>query len=231
MADPRKLPSLEQWAKELAEREAATLNPRPVDSQGVDRISGDPNRGGVASPLPIQQSEGPNNRGDGRRGVEEKGGADSQGDNRLPEPPASVQPPVAEAGASIFASSDNILKTIAQRFKAAREIGKVGAWRQLQSDLMDAMPYVVPIFIPLKDIIQLCADIEKEIKGSTSQAGRSNEEILADFLGGGESLSTIPIPMAPIDYDLKETLDTSDIVGEVNDGDNFSPPIPPPAQP
>jgi len=74
------------------------------------------------------------------------------------------------------------------KFVELREQQKVGAWKQLQSDLMRAAPFIVPHIIPLKDVIQIAADIEKEIKGSTAQVGRSNEELLADFLNGGSSI-------------------------------------------
>jgi len=74
------------------------------------------------------------------------------------------------------------------KFVELRETGKVGAWKQLQSDLMRAAPFIVPAIIPLKDVIQIAADIEKEIKGSTAQVGRSNEELLSDFLNGGEAI-------------------------------------------
>jgi hypothetical protein len=239
MADPRKLPSLEQWAKELAEREQATLNPRPADIQNLDGLSRDSNPGGGGSqtiPGKPKQGPSPDNRGDGGSGVKEEGGASSQGDNRLSEPSAPLSPTIPATGASIFTSSDNVLKKIADRFNEAREIGKVQAWRQFQRDLMDASPYIVPLLIPYKDLVQLCADIEKEIKGSTSQAGKSNEELLADFLSGGASLpENIPVPLAPVDYSLEESLDTSDIVGKVDDGDSrensIPPPIPPPSQP
>lgn len=239
MADPRKLPSLEQWAKELALREQETLNPRPADLKGLDGFSRDPNLGRNSSPEGTkgEQGQGPNNRGDGRSRTQEERGAGSQGDNRLPEPPASLPPTIPEGeGARVFSTADNILKKIADRFNEAREIGKVQAWRQFQRDLMEASPYIVPIFIPYKDLVQLCADIEKEIKGSTSQVGKSNEELLADFLAGGASLpDSIPVPAAPIDYNLEESLDTSDIVGAVDDGvdreNSIPPPIPPPSQP
>lgn len=240
MADPRKLPSLEQWAKELAEREQAALNPRPADIQNLDGLSGDPNLRGGSSPTPAskpEQGPSPDNRGDGGSGAKEERGTSSQGDNRLSEPPASLPPAISEGeGARVFSTADNILKKIADRFNEAREIGKVQAWRQFQRDLMEASPYIVPIFIPYKDLVQLCADIEKEIKGSTSQVGKSNEELLADFLSGGASLpDNIATPPAPVDYNLEESLDTSAIVGEVDDeGDrenSIPPPIPPPSQP
>lgn len=75
------------------------------------------------------------------------------------------------------------------KFVELREQQKVGAWKQLQSDLMRAAPFIVPHIIPLKDVIQIAADIEKEIKGSTAQVGRSNEELLSNFLNGGDAIT------------------------------------------
>ena len=87
-----------------------------------------------------------------------------------------------------FLTGDHILKAIMDKFVELREQQKVGAWKQLQSDLMRAAPFIVPHIIPLKDVIQIAADIEKEIKGSTAQVGRSNEELLSDFLNGGDTI-------------------------------------------
>lgn len=241
MAFPGKLPTLEQWTAELAAREKESLNSRPADLKSVDGLSRDPNLRGDSPSEGAKREQGPspNNRGDGGSRTQEERGASSQGDNRLSEPPASLSPAIPEIPAgqgAVFSTADNILKKIADRFNEAREIGKVQAWRQFQRDLMEASPYIVPIFIPYKDLVQLCADIEKEIKGSTSHVGKSNEELLADFLSGGASLpENIATPSAPVDYNLEESLDTSDIVGAVDDEsdreNSIPPPIPPPSQP
>lgn len=68
---------------------------------------------------------------------------------------------------------------------------------------MEATPYICPGIIPYKDAIQLVADIEKELKGTTQQTGKSNEEILASFLSGSD---IIPVPPVPTP---REELDTS----------------------
>jgi L-cysteine desulfidase len=72
----------------------------------------------------------------------------------------------------------------------------------LQTDLMNAMPYLVPVIIPLKDLLNLVADIEKEIKGSTVQAGKSNEELLREYLSGSQELLT--------DQTVQDSIDTHD---------------------
>lgn len=200
MAESRKLPSFEQWARDLDQ----TANSRPADSQGLDGGSSDPNLGGASSSAGREeQGEGVNNRGDGGRGTPQEGGGSGTGNPGLPIPPASLPPSIPPSGAPVFTTADNILKKIADRFNQAREEGKVQAWRQFQRDLMEASPYLVPIFIPYKDLVQLCADIEKEIKGSTVQAGKSNEEVLADFLNGGSSLEGVQIPGPPADYNAE----------------------------
>ena len=198
-------PTTIQFPSIPAERSVKSRRP---SGKGMDRLSGDSNSLGEQRITEVP-SKGIDNRGDGGSRAKEESGASSQGDNRLPVSPASPSPlPTSEAGRSIFTSADNVLKTIADRFNAAREEGKVVAWRQLQKDLMDASPWIVPVFIPYKDLIQIVADIEKEIKGTTSSVGRSNEEILADFLSGGASLPDIIPPLPPVG------LDTAVIVGE-----------------
>lgn len=138
---------------------------------------------------------------DNRR--EPGGGGGGQGTEERPQGARVLPASGSNAPAtSLFTSSDNILKTIADRFIAARDLQKAAAWRQLQRDLMEATPYICPAIIPYKDAIQLVADIEKELKGTSQQTGRSNEEILASFLSGGDEIPVPPIP-API-----ETLDT-----------------------
>lgn len=191
------------------ERTPLPINPRPAPSQSLDRISGDPNFRGTNPRGPEQEEgSGADNRRDGRSGTTEERGAGSSGDSGLPISPTGAEglPPSSTTKGTIFTSADNILKKIAERFNEARENGKVQAWRQFQRDLMDASPYIVPHLIPYKDLVQLCADIEKEIKGSTSQVGKSNEELLAEFLTGGPALGEIAIPGPPADYNAAEEL-------------------------
>lgn len=70
---------------------------------------------------------------------------------------------------------------------------------------MEATPYICPVIIPYKDAIQLIADIEKELKGTSQQTGRSNEEILASFLAGSNEIPVppIPIPTETLDMPVK----------------------------
>jgi hypothetical protein len=175
------------------------LDPRPVNRQGVGGGRRDSNLS-RNSPISTQeQSSNSNQRVDGRRRGRAQEAGSGQGDRELSIPPTS----------NTFTASSNILETIATRFNQARENNRAGAWRQFQRDLMDASPFICPTLIPYKDLISVVADIEKEIKGSSSsQAGKSNEQLLADFLSGGSDLGLIPIPPAP------DTLDIGSIVGE-----------------
>jgi len=71
---------------------------------------------------------------------------------------------------------------------------------------MNASPHIVPILIPYKDLLSVVAEIEKEIKGSNAQAGRSNEELLTDFLSGGDMLGPISTPKPPAELDNSDIL-------------------------
>lgn len=171
--------------------------PGRASIEDLDAISGDSNTGrGKVTLATKKQGQGDNGRdpSGGRSGESQAEGL--AGPGRLPAPVPDSRP------ASPFEGSDNILKTIADRFIAARDLQKAPAWRQLQRDLMEASPYICPVIIPYKDLIQLVADIEKELKGTTQQTGRSNEEILASFLSGGDEIPVPPIP------EPTETLDT-----------------------
>ena len=159
-----------------------------------------------------EQGSNPNIRDDGGRRTRTQQTQGSKGDRELSIPSTSlpaIQPPEGSIRQAIapekpdnnpFLTGDHILKAIMDKFVELRENQKVGAWKQLQSDLMRAAPFIVPHIIPLKDVIQIAADIEKEIKGSTAQVGRSNEELLSDFLNGGDA--------------IKIGLDRGSIVGE-----------------
>lgn len=76
---------------------------------------------------------------------------------------------------------------------------------------MHASPFICPAVIPYKDLISIVSEIEKEIKGGTSQAGKSNEEIMADFLSGGGSLVVAEMDIGP-DLSRDKSLDKSGIV-------------------
>lgn len=62
---------------------------------------------------------------------------------------------------------------------------------------MAATPFICPHIIPYKDAISIISEVEKEIKGSNAQVGKSNEELMADFLTGGSALSVDIIPPVP----------------------------------
>src|SRR5438445_2219192 len=176
-------------------RRLKALDSGRAGSQGVDGIRRDPNRERTP-PAPQPQKEqgsSPQRRDDGPSRVREAEKGSPPGDRKLQQPPAKGSP---------FTATDNILKAIADRFNAAREFQKAGAWKQLQTDLMNASPFICPTLIPYKDLIQIVADIEKEIKGSSSnQTGKSNEELLSDFLNG---TGTIQV----------KSLDTPVMIGE-----------------
>lgn len=168
-------------------------------SEGMGELSSDSNSRGGASPTTKEQSKGDNRREPSRGG---------SGEDQEPSPAGPGGVPASGSNtpqSSLFTSSDNILKTIADRFIAARDLQKAGAWRQLQRDLMEATPYICPVIIPYKDAIQLIADIEKELKGTSQQTGRSNEEILASFLAGNNEIPVppIPIPTETLDMPVK----------------------------
>lgn len=178
-------------------RKLKAIDPRGANLQGVDRERSNPNRERIApvssSAAQKEQSSSPIRRDYGPSREREAQAGSPPGDRKLQQPPAS---PVKSTP---FSSSDNILKAIADRFNIARENGKAGAWKQLQTDLMNASPFICPTLIPYKDLIQIVADIEKEIKGSSSsQVGKSNEELMSDFLSG----------KGPIAIQIKESLDT-----------------------
>lgn len=176
------------------------LIPGGTDSQDLDSLSRDSNSHGgeVATG---EQGSNPNLRNNGGSGTGQAQASRPQGDRELPEPTTEVQ---------AFTTSDNILQVIAQRWDKARELNKVGAFRQLQRDLMNAAPYIVPNIIPYKDLIGIVTDLEKEIKGSTAQVGRSNEELLASFLSGKDGIPISVVPSPPPDLDIDVTIPVGD---------------------
>ena len=182
------------------------------DSQSVDGISRDPNSSGTSQPTVREKGKSSPPRG---RGPSPSGsGKEKEGDNEvnrgvptsLPNPSSSSNP---------FKQSDNILQAIADRFVEARKLQKAEAWRQMQVDLMYASPFICPAIIPYKDLIGIVSEIEKEIKGGTSQQGKSNEEIMADFLSGGGSLVITQMDIAP-DLERDKINDIIEIDGGAN---------------
>jgi hypothetical protein len=88
----------------------------------------------------------------------------------------------------------DILRNIGQRFVEARKLNKPEAWRQLQADIMTNLSSLCPFVLPLKDGLTACREIEDFCKGSTGQTGKSNEELLREFLQGkGELAQTQPL--------------------------------------
>lgn len=180
------------------------LDSRGVNSPFVDRDSRD------ADLIRIINSKGSkeqgsdlNLRGDGGSRNREKEARSPKGDRELSEP--------ASLPANPFTASSNILQDIAARFNAARELSKASAWRQIQTDLMNASPFICPGLIPYKDLLSAVAEIEKEIKGtSSSQTGKSNEELLASFLSGGPDLGFIPPPPSPKEIDNSGIVENGD---------------------
>lgn len=175
----------------------------PIDSRGpnlqaLDGVSGDSNAGGGAPGTgPRQEGQGESSHSDGRGGSGGRAGTESgaslEGDHGVRQPGA--RPKRENPFLALKADGAGILQTISERFNEARNESKAPAWKQFQQDLMDAAPFILHV-IPYKDIIQIASDIEKEIKGSTLQVGKSNEELLADFLTGGSSL---PVVLKPVD--------------------------------
>jgi len=170
-----------------------------ASSKSVDGKRGNPDGQRATPPAPkgagaAEQGSNPNRRVDGSSGTRKEEAKGTPFNRGVPEPTASSSP-------NPFTASSNILETIATRFNIAREQARSGAWKQLQTDLMNASPFICPALIPYKDLIQIVADIEKEIKGASSQIGKSNEELLANFLNGGDFIPvTIPeSPPEPID--------------------------------
>lgn len=183
------------------------------DSQSLDGISSNSNNPGVSLAKALK-----GNKGRGRGHGPERSGNNPQSNNegaRSEPAPSPAQTP----NNNPFRQSDNILQTIADHFVEARKLQKAEAWRQLQVDLMHASPFICPAVIPYKDLISIVSEIEKEIKGGTSQAGKSNEEIIAGFLSGQGSLVVVEMDIGP-DLSRDKSLDSHAIIkeGEGEDG-------------
>jgi len=166
------------------------------DRQGLDRAI--LSNQSASQPGDQGQGDKDNGRISSRGGDPPPSSGGNEGARGLPASSGEAQPDNPFHNAK----NGNILQVLADRFNIARAVGKLGAWRQLQTDLMNAMPYLVPVIIPLKDLLNLVADIEKEIKGSTVQAGKSNEELLREYLSGSQELLT--------DQTVQDSIDTHD---------------------
>src|SRR5438046_855603 len=193
----------------LAQRAEEALKPGGVNSPDLGTNSRNTHAIRIVNGQIVKgEGEGshPNNREHGGSGSGAPEAGSNEGARELPAPTTTASYP-----SNPFTASSNILETIAQRFNYARETNRAGAWRQFQQDLMNASPFICPALIPYKDLISVVAEIEKEIKGSSAnQAGKSNEELLADFLSGGAFLPTIPPPIPPEALDNPVTIANGD---------------------
>lgn len=188
-----------------------------ADSPSVDGERGDSHLSG-GSPVPAQEpSSDPNRRTPVRdRAGKEKASSPkgSDGVSDLSQLPRAFVPSTEDGGAG------NILQTIGQRFTEARKEQKAEAWRQLQSDLMNNAHWLCPVIIPLKDLIAAAREIEEFVKGSTGQVGRSNEELMAEFLSGGGNLAEgvpnpIPEEELSVPFKVEQALDNGSIISKV----------------
>lgn len=189
-----------------------------ADSPSVDGERLNSNSSGGASASPTKEpSSNPNRRTPVRdRAGKEKASSPkgSDGVSDLSQLPRAFVPSTEDGGAG------NILQTIGQRFTEARKEQKAEAWRQLQSDLMNNAHWLCPVIIPLKDLIAAAREIEEFVKGSTGQVGRSNEELMAEFLSGGGNLAEgvpnpIPEEELSVPFKVEQALDNGSIISKV----------------
>lgn len=90
--------------------------------------------------------------------------------------------PVSEGDTRRSAAA--ILDEIGRRFVEMHNVKKdyVGAYRQLQTDLMDNMGKLCPYAITAKDLIATVMSISEALKGSESKSGKSPLEACMEFL-------------------------------------------------
>jgi hypothetical protein len=193
------------------------VDPRPAPRKGLDGDSGDLLSSGVPAPAPAEKRS-PRRRppgGDRERPPQEASPAGhrelSTGDLLASPAPVPTDNPFL---AAIAQSKGNILQVIGSRFVEARALQKAEAWRQLQTDLMMAAQFLCPTIIPLKDLLAAAREIEDFVKGSTGQVGRSNEELMEEFLNGGGKLGSSTLLQPP------EGLDKDSISEIIEDADN-----------
>lgn len=187
-------------------------NPGATSRESMEGISGNPDleRDAPSTAAAFREIEGnpPDRRDDGGRGTKPPEKGSPSLDRGLP-----ASAPIVTSSPIAIPSDGNILQAIASRFNEAREISKNSAWRQLQTDLMNASPHICPHLIPYKDLLSAVADIEKEIKGSNVQVGKSNEELLSEFLNG-EGVITLNEEDAPDRDDSEKVLDSEGKIDE-----------------
>lgn len=77
-------------------------------------------------------------------------------------------------------------------------LNKGEAWRQLQADLMQNAHILCPFVLPYDRLLTSVREIEDFMKGTSGQVGRSNEELMAEFLrGDGKLAEGIAATQAP----------------------------------
>ena len=179
MPDPIQDPSAARFAESIR-----TLRGEGESGQGdSQRPAIGREASGTGGP---SQAPGAAGQSDGNAILPNAGGGDSQ----LSGPPEALE------------QAESLLTDIGKRFTELRKGGKAPAWLKLQEDLMTNIGVLVPIVIPLKDFLAACREIEEFVKGATSQPGRSNSEILRDFLGNGSiqlESSAIKLVEIPLD--------------------------------
>ena len=65
----------------------------------------------------------------------------------------------------------------------------MGAYKQLQEDLMNNAHLLVPFVVSLKEVLGTTIDIEDFLKGSESNTGRSPVEEIKAFLTSGATVT------------------------------------------
>lgn len=186
------------------------------NTASVARALADPSASSeaAASAIPNPASDSP---GSGRReslhaGEAPHGAGSSEADSRLraagpgesggvavaPEEPRHTLNELLDKAAAGGAAPD-ILQEIGRRFTKARMLSKPESWRQLQADLMHNSHLLCPAIMGYKDLLTSVREIEDFMKGSVGQVGRSNEELLAEFLRGEGQLAA---EVAPADSQL-----------------------------
>jgi hypothetical protein len=126
--------------------------------------------------------------------------------SRTSEPHATLNSILSESAKQ---PDGGILQNIGSRFVEARKLNKPEAWRQFQADIMANLDSLVPGILPFKDAVAAAREIEEFIKGSSGQVGRSNEEIIAEFIRGDGDIASPPStpPSAMEGLDIPDIVD------------------------
>ena len=126
--------------------------------------------------------------------LEGDSGVSESGEQRATSEPRSELNKLVSEATSSDGNAAPILQNLGARFVEARRLSKPESWRQLQADIMSSLHLLCPYVMPLKDALAACREIEDFIKGSTGQVGKSNEELMADFLRGEGELAKLAAP-------------------------------------